>query len=738
MAYDDKDDTKFPTRFGQATGHANERTMLDELGGANGIRHRQRLGADGVTTHVKTRGGHPHFWNEPLPGSDDESVSPIYMDSGVVDLLSINPDSPVSVLASPLYYGTDQDSYYAAEKLLGKITPPEITNPNPPPDTEPGESFTPVVGGDIVGKKDCAAKCPPSMFTGKARLYAQAQLGAPLNKWGWTLDLPEAQPPRWVHDRTGFVLDINVGVYTDDTDKHWLISVSGAGVMVTPLKPSKSAKLLIPNLSDPEYSADRTQIEAYILAHSAPGSASESFFITISGLPAPYMLGYGWKFNWDGSKADIIEHQVGFPWTYSMHHRVNIYRNVSSGFTTEANRWTVDVSDIGGPFEWHNSRFTSVISHPDWTFNVLYIFGSTLGQSKASGVPVYCFYNDEDELEVFSHTHTPGVPGTAAKRDSYPPSWGLTCDWTTDTHIGMNATEYDTFNTFFTDGGGSSWKQRSSSFDSYGFSCGAGSTVGDVEYYSFQDRTTAGKIINNTDVVWGGFGWENNQPFPVADIGVRHVNYTTSTHALSDGVVATTGYMNYLSDNVSGPAGLYQSAFVCFHQVVGLRYDAGTHSESRRSLLVVPFYDSEACYFYGVVTTTRVSSGNSGDGEAHMDNVWGTPLRVKVGDDVVGEWTIGKVHEDSFGTPTENVTTWTDQVTTTSTTLISKLIFSGGEVEFDSPVSLSPFFSGDEYVSQQFHTQSSVQGAVYGFGANLYKGFPDRITISPPPFIGWA
>jgi hypothetical protein len=121
-----------------------------------------------------------------------------------------------------------------------------------------------------------------------------------------------------------------------------------------------------------------------------------------------------------------------------------------------------------------------------------------------------------------------------------------------------------------------------------------------------------------------------------------------------------------------------------------------------------------------------------------MDNVWGTPLRVKVGDDVVGEWTIGKVHEDSFGTPTENVTTWTDQVTTTSTTLISKLIFSGGEVEFDSPVSLSPFFSGDEYVSQQFHTQSSVQGAVYGFGANLYKGFPDRITISPPPFIGWA
>jgi len=737
MAYEDDKKTTFPTRNGTATGTSNERTMLEELGGVDGIRHRQRLGSDGVATHVKTRGGFPHFWNDPIPATE-EDLSPIYMDSGVVDLLSVAQNNPLSYQAAPLYYGTHQQSYFIAQKLLGEITPPSITNQNPPVSGVPGESFIPVDGSDILGKKDCGALCPPSVFTGKAKLYAQAQLGAPLIRWDWTLDVPIGQPPQWVHDN-GFVLSTNVGVYTDDTNKHWLLSLSGGtGFMVTPLKPTKAAKALVPLLSDPVYATDKTQIEAYILAYSKPGTSAESVFIPKDSLPPAYMLGYGWKFNWDGSKADIIKHVVGFPKHSTTHYRLTFTRNTGSGFNTEADRWSAAMSIVEGPVEWHNSRFASVIAHPEWTTNLLYIFGTNLGTNEADDVPVYCFYKDDDTLEVFRHTHVPSVSGTKARRTSYPPSWGMTCDWTADPYVAMNATAYDTFTTFFTDGGGSTWQQRTSSPESYGFTCSKGSTVRSAEYYAFQDRTTAGKIVNNTDVVWGGFGWEQNQPDPVPDVGVRHVRYETNPVTLSDGVIATTGSAVYVSDNVSGPAGLYQGAFLCYHRIVGMRGDEGTHAESTKSLLVVPFRDAAAAYVYGTHSTTRTSTGFSGDNNGGMDNVWGNPLRVQVAGSTVAEWTIGRVHDGSWGTPDTVNETWTDRITTSTETTLSKLVFAGGESAFTPPISLDQFFAGVDYVAQNFYTTSNVHGAVYGFGAKNLLGFPNTITLYPPPFIGWA
>ena len=52
----------FPTRSGGATGHANERIMLDSVGGMDGIRTKIRTNADGSTTILKTRGGMPVFY----------------------------------------------------------------------------------------------------------------------------------------------------------------------------------------------------------------------------------------------------------------------------------------------------------------------------------------------------------------------------------------------------------------------------------------------------------------------------------------------------------------------------------------------------------------------------------------------------------------------------------------------------------------------------------------------------
>lgn len=733
MAYDDKDDTKFPTRFGQATGHANERTMLDELGGANGIRHRQRMGADGATTHVKTRGGHPHFWNEPLPKDDEEPVSPIYMDSGAIDLLSVNLANPISYLASPLYYSNDQRAAFAAEKLLGKITPPEITNLDPPIDTEPGESFTPVTGGDLIGKKDCAAKCPPSMFTGKARLYAQAQLGAPLRKWGWTIDLPEGQAPRWIHDSTGFVLDINVGVYIDDTNKHWLISVSGAGIMVTPLKPSKSAKLLRPNLSDPAYTADKTKIEAYILAHSIPGGASESFFVTVSGLPPPYMLGYGWKFNWDGSSADIIKHIEGSPQHSSTHYRLAINRQTSIVSNIESNRWTFSVSVVEGPVYWHNYKFGDVICAPEWFSNTLYTFGTLYG-GHVGNAPIYCFYKEDNSLEVIRYVSSGGESSVMYSGVSEPACWYWVFDWSVDTPDA--ALEGGTYSTAGAEG---ERRMRTNNPRTAGFSSDLVTATVTTQTYTFVNEFIGPKSHtgNTSGDIGGSYGHNAYE-----QEGILIITGFSLYETLSDGVsVYTSGateqtnqgaYIGYASGN---------TVPYLYEYNVQRESWSGTETESSLSLVVVPFHDAEAFYIWANKNKYRYQEGHGGNVTAwHNGGVFYSYVTevFSTGDPPTYTYHTnyyehggGIAHQ--VGAPAEGLPPETES---TDTLIASSLITRSGVFDFSSPISMNVFFAGNDLIEQTFYTHSAIHGAMYGFGASNPEGISATFT-SPPPFIGW-
>jgi len=736
MAYDDKDDTKFPTRFGQATGRANERTMLDELNGANGIRHRQRMGADGVTTHVKTRGGHPHFWNEPLPKDDEEPVSPIYMDSGAIDLLSVNPANPLSYLASPLYYSDDQRAAFAAEKLLGKITPPEITNLDPPVDTEPGESFTPVTGGDLIGKKDCAAKCPPSMFTGKARLYAQAQLGAPLRKWGWTIDLPEGQAPRWIHDSTGFVLDINVGVYTDDTDKHWLISVSGSGVMVTPLKPSKSAKLLRPNLSDPAYTADKTKIEAYILAHSVPGGASESFFVTVSDIPPPYMLGYGWKFNWDGSSADIIKHIEGSPQHSSTHYRLSINRQTSIVSNIESNRWTFSVSVVEGPVYWHNYKFDDVICAPEWLSNTLYTFG-TLWGGDSGNAPIYCFYKANNSLEVVRYKGSGGESNVMYSGVSDPACWFWVFDWSSDNPD--SALEGGTYGSAGADG---ERRMRTHNPRDAGFYSTAVTATAVTQAFSFNREYIGPKVHtgNTSGDLGGAFGHNAYE-----QEGILIENGRSLYETLADGVSVYTSTAS-IQTNTGAYLGYAMGNIVPYLYEYNVQRESwsGTETESSLSLVVVPFHDAEAFYIWANKNKYRYQEGNGGNVTGwHNGGVFYSytteVFYVEPTTDPVTYWyhtnyyAYGGGISHQVGSPSDGLA---PQTTSEDTLVASRLVTRNGDYDFSSPISLNAFFAGNDFIEQTFYTRSAIHGAMYGFGASNPEGISATFT-SPPPFIGW-
>jgi len=51
----------FPTRTGTPTGSANERKMLDSIGGSEGFRTQQKTNSDGSVTMLRTRNGMPEF-----------------------------------------------------------------------------------------------------------------------------------------------------------------------------------------------------------------------------------------------------------------------------------------------------------------------------------------------------------------------------------------------------------------------------------------------------------------------------------------------------------------------------------------------------------------------------------------------------------------------------------------------------------------------------------------------------
>lgn len=748
MAYDDKDIGRlFPTRTGDATGTANERKMLDAIDGSNQIRTRIQQTVEGskvTTTRLRTRAGNPDFITEVT--DDDEENEFVYMDSGAVDLLALDESNPDAYKDAPLFYGTLQQSYYVLKKLLGKIWPPRFKSRKPPVSGEAGKSFsiklddilrvdnqTEIVGR-LYTKKFCAGRCPPSMFTGKCRLFVQAQFGAPLNMWKWELNLPTGLPPRLQHEN-GALVDTSTGIYRDSEYKHWLITVHSGGAIVRKLVREDKVKPLVRHLRNPDRSGDWDKIEAYILAYSKP-SSSMVFNIGISDIPIPDMLGYGWKFNWDGNAADIIHHgNSGYNWS-STHYRLSINRDagaviIPSGdsITDERARWSVALSVVEGPVVWKNSRFGEVITHPDWLFSSLLIAGVTSGDAIASNAPVYCFYK-RNSLEVFRYTRSGGETATRYKRVSDPPPFGLVCDWTADTaQVGMETTMQDLYSTWGTQGGYNERYMRLFNPTTAGFSCSYGSTVVSCESYQYERRALGGKTF-------GALTLLGSPVYSVDGCGDSNVwtDVQSAAFTCSDGVIAYGGSAVLSHVTLCFGAGNYQDGNPWTHRY-GMEFQDGYHSEYANNLLLIPFYDAEVVYMRVDVKTTRTYDGWHGGYIEGYDDGWAKGINK---DGVLVAYNL-QSHTASWGSSPSGMITDTDVTAIVSEeTPVSIMATASGAYSFDPPVSTAPFFAGTEYVDQQYVTSSAVGLAAFGNGARNRDGFPSDFDSEPPPFIGWA
>lgn len=734
----------FPVRTGVPAGTANERQILDAIGGSEGFRTRiQKDATTGIDTMLRTKNGMPQFSNLPVQAGED---GPIFMDSGAIDVGPTGPLSAERFDNAILHYGTTQRLYQSMRQLLGKLFPSSMIC-DPPDEGVAAASF--LVSADQLGVRDqtlldllyekklCAAYAPASLFCGKARLYMQSQYGTPTSNWRWSLSL-ENSIPELASSDSGIKITTNSGVYLDSEFQHWLISMDNLGAKITRLKRDSRVIPLVKRLSTmSSLDSDFDKVEAYILAYSVPDQ-SNSFWISIPGVPVCDMFGYGWKFNWNGSAADIINTEIvpltGTTVKYSStHYRVEFYRDSSIQTVDEKSRWSASLSTIEGPVDWKSDKWGQVIASPIWGEYTLGIFGELWGD-RFGDAPVYCFYK-RNALEVIRCSHSEDVSINEFSRTSSPSAWGGIQDWSTYSWSGWEGQE----GTIGLDGGSGEKRARTKRPVTAGFYSSSVSAISTTQSYTYDRSSVSQKTYNGEKSVTNVQETTTNYYF-----NDNNAVYTTGLYAdpsLTGGVPCYIG--GSVQPGVPTDHGYAHTHTVTSQISIGFRkeYYSGTHSESSNTAIIIPFNDAESVYLWSTFNTHRSETGRYAEvadcrvsggifiTEYHWQDFYGTPYAVTV---------YGGGSGFHLTVPSA-AWVYGDSKTSDSTSVTcNTLITSSGSCSFTPTSSMSPFFAGEPVaeVTQQWMTGSSVDGVIYGEGARVQKGFQD--FDFPPNFIGWA
>ena len=411
-----------------------------------------------ATVHVKIEPGYEYIRIE------GTGSCVFHMDSGIVDVLAIGEAAPARYTAGALIESNNAKTYNAPFVAPSEGDTTWRLNPGEtgqisgslysiggkftgrvPYDLSPARSFKPALRAvspatdpatyednpaddNLAAKKRLAVLCPPSIFTGRCRLYIQAVYGQHLNTYKGnnvtgSPPLPEivsgtsAAPAlmfnayRKSSDPAGatVLVDTSCGVWLDPaTGKHWLLNPIGSQLFAFPLISSKCGeglrKYLItvdpPDDITPLNDADRAHLEAYILASCLPYDAQK---IVASGAVtgSVYSMSYGWHWNWSGTRADAVVNTTfdqadGNGAMRSTHYRITVAHSVVDG----ADQWAALQTTVEGPTDWAVYRAHWTIAEPNWS--ALTLIKSTPSSSTVfacGGAPFYCFYVG-DELQT--------------------------------------------------------------------------------------------------------------------------------------------------------------------------------------------------------------------------------------------------------------------------------------------------------------------------------------------------
>ncbi|MBK7842060.1 MAG: hypothetical protein IPJ49_31185 [Candidatus Obscuribacter sp.] len=464
--YDDKYlGTVFPTRFGKATGGANERQMLDATQGSSGIRKQFRLNADGSTTMLKTRAGMPVFLTDTPQTTYEEAEITAYMESGQLQFSFPGEENPTRT--NPAKWRIDTvppASDWLGEVLVSGVTTGQQIPKQPTPNdthvirdnidsiaigferTPDGTRDAQVEverGSYVMEKKVVCGVFPATMFSGKMRLFMQAKYGAPIAPSGFdfhvdisgggaTLEYANPVVPSAPSLQMGFWSHYTTGLYSASDYHYYILSVSdGTGTDVeihgVPIKPSKEGNAIVRELrkgaiTDP---AEIKKAEAFIFS-GASILTDEEFLIGSfdagecgTGYGVGTTLAWGWKFNWSGNKIRIVRiNIVGDEFLNTLDGRAKeIYLDVarSSSFDgVESGKWTVTGTE-GATSNWLDGWGSFNIFAPETEISSTLLLYSlvatrdTVARYNFSSVPVYGFFDKDDVWTTvkLSSAHNP-------------------------------------------------------------------------------------------------------------------------------------------------------------------------------------------------------------------------------------------------------------------------------------------------------------------------------------------
>lgn len=374
---------------------------------------------DGATVEVRIEPNHTYIH---ISGGQVD----IGMDSGVVDVYNVGLTHPDRYRTGTLYE-TDYVQGYHAPFQLQDGDPPRMKLPRTgndgqfagilrnsgkkftgkvPVDLQDAKSFRPdrnsegaenPADEELARKKRCAVLCPPSMFTGKLRLYVQALYGAHLSEKAGKdhvapFELVEGQSRPALRLNNRFfnpdapgpdhrvLLSTGNGLHLDKTTgKHWLFTFT-SGMRAFKMRAPAAVEKLRPWLIDPPIAGhpdpshplsdeDREHLEAYILSQCLPyGDTTvmpNPWCTPDSGAVAdPWCMGYSWHWNWSGTAAIA---------------RVNeVFEQDLTNSAMRTRTYQVEVTKVGDdlfsvlqshsdtPLDWSVYRTLWTITEPDW------------------------------------------------------------------------------------------------------------------------------------------------------------------------------------------------------------------------------------------------------------------------------------------------------------------------------------------------------------------------------------
>lgn len=600
----------------------------------------------------------------------------------------------------------------------------------------------------MVGKKAIADYCPPSIFTGKTRLYVQALYGAPL----YTEDVKDAEgnitkagvpaesivsydegiggtpsiklaPYRAEGDTAEYspvVLTTGAGVFLDPvTGKHWLFGTGGSGVSVYPLRASPEATKLrrllkIPAKGKPVLSiVDREHLEAYILSTCRPDVKNVQY------LPFPtsintWSLGYSWHWNWTGLTADIVNNEDFFQGFFpggpcyamrSTHRRLAI---TPSQLPEGGTEFTVSVSVVEGPKEWAVERALWCLTEPYWANGSSLKVTPRRTKIFACDAPFYAFYI-RDQLKVCRVSVTEGFD--YSERITSP---------------GFDSSIAGPYYTEGAGGGFGESKSFSGTYYAASFSCG-GKSFSSLHAY----RSESGTL----DVISGK--GEGDPFWGTVDV-FRAPGFSVS--------VGSPG--NYSEFTYNG-----SSVNVWYNRLIPMSY---THKASTtsttypsRATLVVPHKNAEAFYMEGYsasirtetgVTVTALSGGLFGQKTQYVEVDFFTGAELGPRLVTAGYYTGGVAYAGATVTGTTNP----DDIVTTSVSLSEGVLISHAGVtsaRFADDIYFNRFHDDDyEEVPSDFKTLSGTSVAAPVVIANIYINPAIGTSVVPgmPALVGWV